>query len=334
MKSIILTSVTLFLVAASTLKLTAAENTDKPAAPSRIQLLRDDQKGQLRVLIDGKEAFVYCYGADLDLVHYYPVRSPSGQSMTVQYPERFPHQRSFWFGDMVALAGQRPADFYKAFYSCQDRENPKPPFKNHVRHVEFLPETGTAGQPVIRAKLVWEMAGDKAVLDELRELRVVPLQRGEYLLDLIFTVMASYGDVRFISNATHYAWPYVRMSPQFSGRQGGTITNSEGGVNPKETHGKVAKWVDYSNTVAGKTEGLAVFSHTDNDHPHKWFTRDYGCFGPHRIDARGGKPFTLKRGESLKRRVGILVHCGDVKAGRVAARYDSYVKGQLQAAIK
>ena len=33
------------------------------------------------------------------------------------------------------------------------------------------------------------------------------------------------------------------------------------------------------------------------------------------------KKYVLKKGESLKRRVGILVHCGDVKAGQVARRY-------------
>ena len=186
-----------------------------------------------------------------------------------------------------------------------------------------------AAPPVIRSKLLWEMDGDKPVLDESRELRVVALGNGEYFLDVTFTVTASYGDVAFTSDWVHYAWPYIRMCTAFSGDQGGTITNSEGGVGQDETNGKEAVWIDYSNTVEDVTEGLAIFSHPDNDQPHKWLTREYGCFGPRRIDARSGKPYTLKKGESISRRVGVLVHCGDVKAGQVAERYEAYVKGEL-----
>ncbi len=300
----------------------------KPASP-RIQLDRDDDAGRLRVLIDGREAFVYQYGTDQDLPHYYPVRSPSQKSMTIQHPDPYPHHRSFWFADKVRLEDQRDVSFYNALYSAEDRNNPRPPFRDHVRHVEFLPNGGTAEQPVIRAKLVWEMDNDTPVLDELREMRIVALGSGEYFLDVTFTVTASYGDVTFTSDATHYAWPYIRMSPAFSVQQRGTITSSEGGVNQEGTHGKEAKWVDYTNTVDGETEGLAVFSHTENDQPHRWLTRDYGCFGPRRVEARSGKPFTLKRGRAQSRRVGVLVHRGDVKGGKVARRYAMYVKGEL-----
>ena len=119
------------------------------------------------------------------------------------------------------------------------------------------------------------------------------------------------------------------MHPRFSVKQGGRLVNSEGGINQKGTNGKVAKWCDYWNTVDGATEGLAIFSHPENEHPHRWLTRDYGCFGPRRPDARSGKPFTLKKGDSLTMRVGILVHKGDTKTGKVAERYRLYSEGSL-----
>jgi hypothetical protein len=307
-----------------------AARAGKPPA-SRIQLDRDDAAGRLRVLIDAQEALVYQYGTQVDLVHYYPVRSPSGKSMTIQHPDPYPHHRSFWFADKVRLEGQRDVNFYGALYSAKDRGNPKPPFADHVRHVEFASDGTARGadQRTVITKLVWEMDQDKPVLDELRSMRVVALGEGEYFLDFTFTVTASHGEVTFTSDATHYAWPYIRMCPEFSVEQGGTIVNSEGGVNQAGTNGEEAKWVDYTNTIEGATEGLAVFSHTDNAQPHRWLTRDYGCFGPRRIDAKSGKPFTLKRGESLSRRVGVLVHRGDVKTGRVAERYEAYVNGSL-----
>ena len=92
---------------------------------------------------------------------------------------------------------------------------------------------------------------------------------------------------------------------------------------------KEAAWVDYSHPLDGAAEGVAVFSHPDNEHPHKWLTRDYGCFGPRRIDEKSGKQFVLKKDESLAQRVGILVHRGDVKSGKVAERYEQYVNGEL-----
>jgi hypothetical protein len=151
------------------------------------------------------------------------------------------------------------------------------------------------------------------------------LGAGEYLIDMQFKVHAAYGDVVFAGDWIHYAWPLVRMHPQFSVDKGGRITNSEGGINQKGTNHQVARWVDYSNQVEGVAEGLAIFSAPDNEHPHRWLTRDYGTFGPRRVDAQSGTHFTLKKGESLKQCVAILVHSGDVSGGRVKERYQQYV---------
>jgi hypothetical protein len=282
----------------------------------------------MAVLISGQLAVVYRYGEGVDLPHYV-IYSPSGELMTVEHPDRFPHHRSVWFGDKVRLDGQRAVSTYNALYSRIDKDDPESPFRDRVRHDEFATESVDGSGATTGARLTWVMDQDKPVLDETRSVRIVALGGGEYLLDITFTVTASHGDVAFVSDATHYAWPYVRMTPAFCVDSGGRMVNSEGGIDQKGTHGQVATWVDYCNTVEGITEGLAVFSHTDNEHPHRWLTRDYGCFGPRRIDARSGKEFTLKRGESLTRRVGILVHRGDVEAGDVAARYEQYVKGEL-----
>lgn len=307
---------------------------DAPAVDSRIKLVRDDAQGELHVMIDGREALVYRYGADQDLAHYYPVRSPSGKSMTVEKTEPYPHHRSFWFGDRVRLAGQqrdknRDASFYAPLYSQVDKKDPKSPFRDRVRHLEFIPGKITKDQAEIGMKLVWEMDFNTPVIDELRKMRIVALDGGQYFLDVTFTVTAAHGDVTFTSDWVHYAWPYIRMNKQFSVEGGGTIVNSEGGKNQKETNGKVAKWVDYYNTVEGATEGLAFFSHPDNPQPHKWLTRDYGCFGPRRTDAKSGTKFTLKKGESLARRIGVLVHRGDAKTARVAEQHERYAKGEL-----
>ena len=43
----------------------------------------------------------------------------------------------------------------------------------------------------------------------------------------------------------------------------------------------------------------------------------------------GSDQFVLKKGESLKQHVGILVHSGNAKTGRVAERYQQFIAGKF-----
>jgi hypothetical protein len=299
---------------------------DKDAA--HVQLKQDDAQGRLLILIDGVERAVYRYGA-VDLPHFFPLNSPSGKSLTIDKTDPYPHHRALWFADTVVLEGRRQTSFYNALYSQVDRKDPQSPFRDRIRHVEFSSQKAAGKQAEYCERLLWEMDLNVPVLDETRQVRIVAFDQGEFLLDLAFTLNAAYGDVKFTSDGAHYAWPYVRMHPQFSVAKGGTLTNSEGGVNQKGTHNQRARWVDYSNTIDGVTEGLAFFTHDQDEPAPLWLTRDYGTFGVRRADAQNGKPFTVKKGERLQQRVGILIHRGDVKAGQVAERYRQYLDGKL-----
>ena len=304
-----------------------------PGKQPRIRFEQDTDDGKMSVIIDGKLAFGYQYRKDLDLPHFYPVNSPSGKEMIVEQTEPYPHHRGFWFADKIKFDG-KVADLYNALYSGTggSRKPYKPyhaPFRQYIRHVEFMNEHSGRSKAKIEENLVWIIENDVPALDEHRVLNVRAMSDGAYFLDITYTLTASYGPVEFISDAVHYAWPYIRVNRRFSVEGGGTITNSEGGINQAGTHDKIARWVDYSNTVDGTTEGIAIFSHPSNGYPHKWLTRDYGCFGPRRPDERSGKPFTLKKGETISQRVGVLVHTGDVKDGAVAERYQRYVDGKL-----
>jgi hypothetical protein len=299
---------------------------DKEAA--RVQMKQDDAQGRLLILIDGVERAVYRYGA-VDLPHFFPLNSPSGKSLTIDRTDPYPHHRALWFADTVVLEGRRQVSFYNALYSQVDRKDPQSPFRDHIRHVEFSSQKTAGKQAEYGERLLWEMDLNVPVLDETRQVRIVAIEQGEFLLDLTFTLTAAYGDVKFTSDVAHYAWPYVRMDPQFSVAQGGTITNSEGGLNQKGTHNQRARWVDYSNTIEGFAEGLAFFTHAPDQPAPLWLTRDYGTFGVRRADAQNGKPFTVKKGARLQQRVGILIHRGDVKTGQVAERYRQYREGKL-----
>jgi hypothetical protein len=248
--------------------------------------------------------------------------------MLVRQTEPYPHHRSFWFADTVRLEGGREVSTYNAYYSGQkEGENTyRPPFRDRIRHLKFTRLETKDDQAWVDAELVWEMEGNKPVLSENRHMAIFILPNGEYFLDLTFSLTGAFGDVEFVSDDVHYAWPYIRMEPRWSGEGGGAVTADTGAVGQEATNMKVAKWIDYSNTVEGGTAGVAVFQRPDGK-DHRWLTREYGCFGPRRPDDQSGKPFTLKKGETISQRVGVLVHAGDVKSGRVAERYQQYVEG-------
>ncbi len=296
---------------------------------NRILLRSETASGLLTFVIDGQPALSYRHGPTVDLPHFFPLHSPSGKSLTVQQIEPYPHHRSVWFADAVRLEGGRRVSFYDALYTRVNTNDPASPFRDRIRHRHHAVRNLEADQARLEMDLLWEMDLATPVLDESRQLRIVALPDHEYFLDLTFTLTARYGDVEFVSDWVHYAWPFIRMHPRFSVDHGGRITSSTGAVNQEQTNGQPARWIDYSNTIDGTTEGLAVFSHPQNPAPHKWLTRDYGTFGPRRSDDRSGIPFTLKRDESLTQRVGILVHRGDVHTGRVSERFERYATGKL-----
>jgi hypothetical protein len=311
-----------------------AATTEVPPALSvsadRIRLEDDAQAGRLRVLIGGKEAFVYQYGADLDLPHYWPLATPGGRNLLVQRTEPYPHHRSFWFADTVRRPGGREASFYNAYYSGVEQPTEpktyKPPFRDRIRHVRFSRLDAAGNRAEIEAELLWEMDGGTALLREERRLVVRALGGGEYLMDLEFVLTPIGGEVEFRSDDVHYAWPYLRLQTRWSGEGGGRIVSDGGAAGQEATNLQSAVWVDYSNTVEGETAGVAVFQAPDG-FDHRWLTREYGCFGPRRPDALSGKPFTLATGMSIRQRVGVLVHSGDVKTGRVAERYAAFRAG-------
>jgi len=297
------------------------------ADAQKVELRRDDAAGRLDVLAGGRASLSYQYAATLDLPHYWPLNSPSGKSMLVRQTEPYPHHRSFWFADTVRLDGNREVSTYNAYYSGKkDAENTYlPPFRDRIRHLKFTRLETSGDQAWVDAELVWEMHGNRPLLTEYRHMAIYILPNGEYFLDLTFTLTAAFGEVEFVSDDVHYAWPYLRLETRWSGDGGAIISADTGATGREATNMKVAKWIDYSNTVESETTGVAVFQWPDGK-VHRWLTREYGCFGPRRPDDRSGKPFTLKKGESITQRVGVLVHAGDVKSGRVAERYQQYIE--------
>jgi hypothetical protein len=292
---------------------------------ARVELRSGDATGTLTVAIDGNEAITYQYDDEYAIPHIWPLRSPTGRLLTVQHPDPYPHHRSLWIADKVQLGDGPVVDFYHCWSNLRDSDRPELGYRHFIRHCEFLKCEAKADRATVTSSLRWIVDEQNPVLDEVRTMRVTAFEDGEYLLDLTWKLTATYGNVQFCSDWVHYAWPYLRMRPEFSGEHGGTIIDDRGRRGQELTNGMYANWIDYFNTVEGVPEGLAVFIHPDGD-DHKWLTREYGTFGPRRSDRLSGTGFTLRRGDSLMGRVGILVHRGDAHDGRVVKRYRQYVE--------
>jgi hypothetical protein len=307
------------------LMIAMSQVTARGEGPS-LGIVKDEEQAFVSAQIDGAEVLAYQYGEAWAIPHIHPLRSPSGKLLTVQRTEPYPHHRSFWIVDRVQMEGQPDVDFYHCWKNYRTPEQPESGYRHFIEHVGFREVTIRDDHISIVADARWVVNENVPVLDDAREMRVHALGDGEYLIDLTFALTASYGDVTFRSDWVHYAWPYLRMHPQFSGASGGVITDDRGRTGQAETNGEYARWIDYSNTVDGVTEGLAVFVYPDGQ-KRKWLTREYGTFGPRRPDELSGTGFVLKEGESIHGRVAVLVHRGDVEGGRVAERYADYVSG-------
>lgn len=313
-------------LAACALLVTHVASAQNEPTPSRgVTVTNDGEANTLTFAIAGREAFVYQYASHFAIPHIWPLRAPSGNSLTVQKTEPFPHHRSLWIVDKVRLSDGPVTDFYHEWKNLKDAKHPEKGHASFIRHERLdLPEAEPATRAEATAHLTWFVGETTPVLDQSWTFQLEDLGEGEFLLELSWELRAAYGDVQFLSDWVHYAWPYVRMEPRYSGEQGGALLDDQGRRGQKETNGQYAHWIDYWNTVDGKTEGLAVFVPRDGA-KRKWLTREYGTFGPRRADAFSGTNFTLKRDGTLTGRAAILVHRGDAKSGRVAERYEEWV---------
>lgn len=271
---------------------------------------------RLLVRVGDREVVGWQYGPEWAIPHWFPLKTPSGRDLLVQQSEPYPHHRAMWIADKVQLGDGPVVDFYHGL-----PKEAEPRIRTQAASVLSWPnERGM----LVRSQQQW-LANGTLFLDDDRFLYVRPLDEGEALISVQWTLRASYGPVTFHSDWIHYAWPYLRLDPKFSAKGGAVIVDDQGRQGVDAIHGQYAKWVDCSATIDGVTEGIAIFQ-TEDGAEHKWLVRDYGCIGPRRPDAQSGTKFTLPKGEELRGQVWIYVHRGDAVTGRVAERYRETVR--------
>jgi hypothetical protein len=287
-----------------------------------------EQDGKLRIEIGG-ELFAEYHYKDVSRPFLYPLLGPGGVPVTRNWPIKdaeseehdHPHHRSLWYahGDINGH------DFWSEGASA-----------GKTVHEEFTEIKSGKDVGVIKSKNKLVARDGTIVCTDERTLRVYN-RKDERLFDFEITIHASHGDLTF--GDTKEGTMAIRLTETMrlmpnkfnAGKPTGHIVNSEG-VRDDATWGKRAKWVDYSGPVNGKTVGVAIFDHPENQrHPTWWHVRDYGLFaanpfGIHEFEKKPAGAGNLKvpAGYSVTFRYRVYIHSGDEKEGKVAEHYEEY----------
>ncbi len=306
-----------------------------------------DGENKYDVTIAGKP-FTTCWYDPKEIRPYcYPLFGPNQARMTRGYPmvgdipgERHDHHhhRSFYVAHGEFRDDKDKDKKYNFWHEPRDKEG-KPAVDRWDRQIlrEVVRAEGGPVAGVVEILVDWTAASGKKILEENRRLTIYAIDGPARIADLRVALRAKYEDVHFLDTkeggiCSLRLAPEIREKKGTHGSGGGLITNSNGQATARRAWGKKAKWVDYSR-IKGQQYGITVFDTPGNlRYPTRWHVRDYGLFtaNPFGIlcfDKASGErgDYDLPKGKELVLRYRLYLHAGDVKAAKVAARYEDYV---------
>jgi hypothetical protein len=291
--------------------------------PHRVSV--EESEDRIVIYTDGKLFTAYIKAGNPARPCFYPLRGPSGVSVTRHWPMRHDvpgetndhvHHRSMWiaFGDVNGVDNWS--------------EEPGHGYTLHRQTLTTYSGYVCGGFETLSD---WTDCHGKKLLEQHLKVRVFPLPDDEHLVDVEVTLTATEGDVRF-GDTKEGGILSVRVASSMDVPRGGRIENSEGGVNEPQTWGKRAHWCDYSGQVEGIPVGIAIMQHPSSfRHPAWWHVRDYGLMtvNPFGLAAftQGQEhgDYTLPHGESLRWRFRVCIHRGNATEGKVAQRWNDFV---------
>jgi hypothetical protein len=273
-------------------------------------------RGEVSIQRDGHEVARLHYGTDLNRPFIFPIIGPSGRSLTrmghPRDPESHSHHNSVW----VSHQNVEGVSFW------EDRNG------NRVVHQRVLRYEDSDTEALVETENSWVLKDGTKLLRELRRVTIAPLEAGELLivLDLQFEPLGS-KDITL--GETPFGLLGVRMAKTIGVHDGGgTIRNSEGGVDEEGCFRKPARWCDYSGPIApGVSEGIALFDHPSNPHhPVPIHVRGDGWMGAATTFAG---PLLIEPGKQLRVRYGLYVHNQVAAPEVIDARWKQFAETQV-----
>ncbi|MBN2307991.1 MAG: PmoA family protein, partial [Candidatus Hydrogenedentes bacterium] len=259
--------------------------------------------------IEGREAARYHYDASYHRPFVFPLIGPAGRPVTrlthPHDPDGHGHHLSVW----VAHRSVNGANFW---------ENGDARIVHQA--IEQYKDGATAASLTVRN--AWTDGAGAALLDERRTIALHALPDDERYLDVAIELAPAGAPVTF--GATPFGFLAVRVAKTMSVADGGgTIRNSEGGVDEEGVFWKRARWVDYTGRVTpDERNGVTFFDHPSNPrYPAFYHVRNDGWMG---ASFTKDEPFILAQGETLTLRYRLFVHGADAAPERIEQHWQRW----------
>ena len=267
-------------------------------------------KDQIEVWAGKQLVTAYKFSDEQKYPYFWPVNGlASGESVTTESTEPYPHHHSLFFG-------------------C-DRVNGGNYWQESNKRGQILsqgPKVVSAkdNQVVIEDDCLWKQPKQDAVMADHRRITVSVASPTQYFIDFEIT-LEPLVDIKI--EKTNHSLFSARMVPELSVESGGVLVNAAGDSAEDGTFGVASPWCDYTGTRDGVKEGLAIFQNPENPwYPAKWFTRNYGFFSPTPMYWPEGDHTAMAKGEKTTLKYRVVVHSGDVSAEEVGTLFGEYTR--------
>jgi len=261
---------------------------------------------------DGVEIARYYAGRDSFRPFVFPVIGPAGRSLTRMGHPRDPvshsHHNSVWLSHQSVNGANFWADG-----------------AGHIGHQHLVRLEDGPDLASIETRNAWQDKEGKTQMLEHRRIGAQALENGEWLL-LIDTQLEAPPNAPVTLAPTAFGLLGVRMAKTIGVRDGGgTIRNSEGGVDEAGCFRKPARWVDYSGPITPQaSEGIALLDHPLNPHhPTVFHVRDDGWMGA-ALTFPG--EIVITPGQPLRLRYALYVHAGIPPVEVLQKRWEAFAR--------
>ena len=265
------------------------------------------------VRVGGEVFTCYKFAGTQKYPYFWPVNGPvSGQSITTESSQPYPHHHSLFFGCDEVNGGN--------YWQEANEEG---------QIVSTGPKIvkNSGGRVVFTDECLWRRPGEEPVMRDVRRVVISALSKNLRFIDFEIH-LEPLEDVRILK--TNHSLFSARVVPELSVNSGGVLLNAEGESGEKGTWGVASAWCDYSGRREGVTEGVAILQHPANRwFPARWFTRDYGFFSPTPMYwPENGTHIELAKGRQLRLRYRVVVHAGDAESAGIDGIFQRYGRGE------
>jgi hypothetical protein len=261
---------------------------------------------------EGVEIARYHFGTDGQRPFVFPINGPSGRSLTrmghPHDPVSHSHHNSVWLSHQSVNG----INFW------EDRGGAR----IVQQRLEKLEDGDDAAY--VQTLNAWMDKDGATLLHERRRITVQILTGGEWLLLIDTQLEARAAEVTL--GQTAFGLMAVRVAKTLGVTDGGgTIRNSEGGVDEAGCFRKPARWVDYSGPITSTaSEGLTLFDHPQNlHHPVPFHVRNDGWMG---AALTFPAAHVIRSSEPLRLRYGLYVHARIPPTEQLQTRWEEFAK--------